>query len=143
MLRARVCDPLGPRWIRTVGPALAVTLIVLPLFAPGDAGVRATISLLGAALFFGRRLLRPRFPARDANVEVEAGAIGIGEAGTLDQRVRASDVLAASTARTTDGVTLALVRRGATERPLVLDFASDDDLDAVRRALGLGHFGFG
>ena len=38
---------------------------------------------------------------------------------------------------------IALVRRGSTERPLVLDFGSEDDLAAVRRALGLGHFAFG
>ena len=74
---------------------------------------------------------------------VHPGSIGIVEAGLLDQPVHASSVVGASTARTMDGVTLALVRRGSPERPLVLDFDREGDLDAVRRALGLGHFGFG
>jgi hypothetical protein len=148
MLRARVCDPLGPRWLRALIPAFAILLLILPLFAPGlfapgDESARLTASLLGAALFFGRRLIQPRFPDRDATVEVAAGSIAIAQAGALSQTINASDVVAASTARTAEGVALALVRRGATERPLVLDFAAEEELDAVRRALGLGHFGFG
>jgi len=143
MLRARVCDPLGPRWVRTIAPALATTMFVLPPFAPGSSGLRATISLLGAALFFGRRLIMPRFRAREASVAIHPGSIEITGAGILDQFVHASDIVAASSARTAAGVALALVRRGSTERPLLIDFASDDDLDAVRRGLGLGHFAFG
>ncbi len=143
MLRARLCDPLGPRWLRTIAPALATTMVVAAPFAAGSSVVRVTIALLGAALFFGRRLFRPRFRPRDANVDVRAGSIRIANAGLLDQYVQATDVLGASSARTTAGVALALVRRGAVERPLLLDFACEDDLAAVRRALGLGHFAFG
>jgi hypothetical protein len=143
MVRAHVCDPLGPRWLRAAGPALAAMMIVVPPFMPGSATLRATIALLGAALFFARRLLRPRFRARDANVEVHPGSIAIAGAGVLDQLVHASDIVAASSARTPTGVSLALVRRGSTERPLLLDFGGEDDLTAVRRALGLGHFAFG
>lgn len=143
MLRARVCDPLGPRWVRTIAPALAAMMIVLPPFAPGSAVLRATIALLGAALFFARRMVRPRFRARDASVGIHPGSIEIAGAGPLDQFVHTSDVIASSSARTAAGVAIALVRQGATERPLVLEFASEDDLGAVRRALGLGHFAFG
>jgi hypothetical protein len=143
MVRARVCDPTGPRWLRRVAPAVAAMLVVCSPFAPVVAGLRATGLLLGAALFFARRVVRLRFRARDASVRVHPGSIDIVEAGLLDQPVRAADVVAASTARTTDGVALALVRRGSTERPLVLAFANEADLDAVRRPLGLGHFGFG
>jgi hypothetical protein len=143
MLRARVCDPLGPRWVRTVAPTLAAMMIVLPPFAPGSESLRATVALLGAALFFGRRLVGPRFRARDASVALHPGSIEITGAGLLDQFVHAADVVAASSARTTTGVALALVRRGSAERPLVLDFTEEEDLAAVRRALGLGHFAFG
>jgi hypothetical protein len=118
-------------------------MIVLPPFAPGSESLRATVALLGAALFFGRRLVGPRFRARDASVAIHPGSIEITGAGLLDQFVHAADVVAASSARTTTGVALALVRRGSTERPLVLDFAEEEDLAAVRRALGLGHFAFG
>jgi hypothetical protein len=143
MLLARVCDPIGPRWLRTIALALAAILIVVPPFAPGSERLRATLSLLGAALFFARRLVIPRFRARDARVALHPGSIEITGAGLLDQFVHASDVVAASSARTPAGLALALVRRGSTERPLVLDFAHDDDLTSVRRALGLGHFAFG
>jgi hypothetical protein len=143
MLLARVCDPIGPRWLRTIAPALAAMMIVLPPFAPGSERVRATLSLLGAALFFARRLIRPCFRARSASVALHPGSIEITGAGLLDQFVHAADVVAASSARTMAGVSLALVRRGSIERPLLLDFAQDDDLAQVRRALGLGHFAFG
>ncbi len=118
-------------------------MIILPPFMPGSPTLRATIALLGAALFFARRLIRPRFRARDANVAAHPGSIEIAGAGILDQFVHASDVVAASSARTAKGVSLAIVRRGSTERPLMLDFGGEDDLAAVRRALGLGHFAFG
>jgi hypothetical protein len=144
MLRARVCDPLGPRWIRAVAPTVAALLIVLPPFAPGDPEVRATLALFGAALFFGRRLFRLRFRPREAGVELHSGSIEIVDAGPLNQPILAWDIVASSTARTVSGgVALALVRRGSTERPLMLEFQNEDDLDAARHALGLGHFGFG
>jgi hypothetical protein len=143
MVRARVCDPIGPRWVRGITPAVAAMLVVFSPFVPLVAGLRATGLLLGAALFFARRLVRVRFQARDAAIRVLPGSIEITDAGLLDQPVRASDVVAASTARTPQGVALAIVRRGSTDRPLLLDFASEADLDKVRRPLGLGHFGFG
>jgi hypothetical protein len=143
MLRARVCDPLGPRWVRTIAPTLAALMIVVPPFTGGSSVVRMTIALLGAALFFARRLVKPTFRPRDASVDVGAGVIRIADAGLIDQSVRASDVVGASSARTAAGVALAVVRRGGTERPLVLDFTREEDLATVRRALGLGHFAFG
>jgi hypothetical protein len=146
MLRVRLCDPLGPRWLFTLGPTLAIVLIALPPVAPlpgMDASLRIAASLFGVALLFARQLVRFRPRARDASVCVEAGAIEIRDAGILNQRVRSSEVIAASTARKGAGATLAIVRRGVSERPLLLDFANDSDLEAVRRALGLGHLGFG
>ena len=143
MLRARVCDPLGPRWLRILAPAVAGMLVAVPPFAPGPRHVCAAASLLGAAVFFGRRLFRIRNAARSGGVLVHPGSIEIVGAGLLDQPVRAASLVGASSARTKEGVTLALVRRGSTDRPLVLDFEREADLEAVRRALGLGHFGFG
>ncbi len=147
MFRVRVCDPLGPRWLVAMGPILAAALIALPPIVPlpaMDPRVRIALSLLGVTLLFARPLLRIRSRTRQAGVRVEAGAIEIHDAGLLNQRVRSSDVIAASTARTKGGgSTIAIVRRGASERPFLLDFTSDADLDAVRRALGLGHRGLG
>jgi hypothetical protein len=118
-------------------------MIVLSPFAPGSERLRATVALLGAALFFARRLVLPRFRVRDASVDIHPGSIEITGAGLLDQFVHASDVVAASSTRTATGVALALVRRGSTVRPLVLELAGEDELSIVRRALGLGHFAFG
>ncbi len=146
MFRARVCDPLGPRWLLTLGPSLAAALIalapVVPLLPVGPS-LRATAVLLGVTMLLGRRLLRVRPRAREAGVRVGSGEIEIRDAGILNQRVRSSDVIAASTARTQNGAAIAIVRRGCWERPLLLDFASDAELDAVRRALAIGHLGFG
>lgn len=150
MFRARVCDPLGPRWLRSVGPALAIALIAVPPLAPVpgfDGTLRVALALAGVALLFARRLLRVRPRTRDASVRSDAGAIEIREAGLLNQRIRALDVVAASTARAVagkgHGAVLALVRRESRERPVLLDFSNDADLDKVRRALGLGHLAFG
>jgi hypothetical protein len=146
MVRARVCDPLGPRWLLSIVPAVAAGLIVLAPLAPAtglDPGTRVAVALVGVAALFARRILRVVPAARGAALRLDAGAIAITEAGILNQRVRAWDVVASSTARTAAGSTIAIVRRGARERPLLLDFDRDDDLDAVRRTLGLGHLGFG
>ena len=130
-----------------MGPALAAALIAIPPIVPVpslDPSLRIALSLLGVTCLFGRPLMRIRPRTREAGMRVEAGAIEIRDAGLLNQRVRSRDVIAASTARTEGGgATLAIVRRGSSERPLLLDFTSDADLDAVRRALGLGHLGFG
>jgi len=143
MLHARVCDPLGPLWTRRVAPILAGAFILGSPFAPIDGNARIAGVLLGIALLFGRRLLQLHHPAREATVAVAPGSIAIQKAGLLDQEIRSSEVVAASTARTKRGVGLALVRRGAIERPVVLDFQNDADLDQVRRALGIGFLGFG
>jgi len=93
--------------------------------------------LLAAPLF------RVRHAPRDVILQLDEGDVGILHAGMLSQHVRATDALAASTARTARGVAIAIQRKTSPERPLILDFATDEDLRRVRQALGIGYFGFG
>ncbi len=143
MLRARLCDPQGPGWTRAMPALAALAAIALGLLLPGEARVRATVALAGIALLFGRRLLSLRHVPRQVELRLGPARVDIVGAGPLQQRVRAWDLTGASTARTDRGVALALVRRRAPERPLVLEFDAEADLEAVRRSLGIGHRGFG
>lgn len=104
---------------------------------------KGILFFLGAALFFLAPLVLPRLRPRDATIELGAGYVDVKGAGVVSQRIRTRDVVAASTARTEDGVALAIGRRGRGDRPIVLDLANDDDAGRVRDALGIGHFGFG
>ena len=143
-MRARVSDPIGPRWLRALAPAFAVLVMSMAVLLPIEAATaKGLVFFVGAALFFGAGLALPRLRPRPATIALGDGYIDIADAGVARQRIRTRDVTAASTARTRDGVALALVRKGRDDRPLVLDLASDDDARRVRDALGIGHFGFG
>jgi hypothetical protein len=147
MLHARVCDPLGPRWVRFLQRCLGIGLVPLPIaffmLIYGEATDAAALFLPCAVVLAVRYLIATRAPVRHAELAVDEDGIDIRRAGLLRQRIDAADVVGASTARTESGVTLALVRRFSKGRPLLLDLESDDDLDEVRAALHIGHFGFG
>ncbi len=123
--------------------AAAVAAILLGPLLPGDGRVRWVTASVAVAFLIGRRPLRVRHAPRDAEVVAEGDSIRIVKAGVLSQRIRASEVIAASTARTRRGVALAIVRRHSAERPLLLEFGATEDLGRVRRALRIGHRGFG
>lgn len=143
-MRARVSDPIGPMWLRAFAPAIATLVMALALLLPIEATpVKGLVLYLGAALFFAAGLVLPRLAPRDATIEIGDGFIDVTNASIVGQRIRTRDVTAASTARTKDGVALALLRKGRDDRPIVIDLASDDDARRVRDALGIGHFGFG
>jgi hypothetical protein len=147
MLHARVCDPLGPRWVRFLQRCLSAGLVPLPviffLMIYGQDTDAAVLFLPCAVILAVRYLIATRAPVRRAELVAFDGSIAVRRAGLLSQRIDAADVVGASTARTESGVTLALVRRFSKGRPLLLDLESDDDLDEVRAALRIGHFGFG
>jgi hypothetical protein len=147
MLVARVCDPVGPRWVHVLrlclsGSALSTTVLLLLTLPEFPASAASAFFALGF-LLVAMRALGPPKAARDTRITLGEGRVDIGHAGLLAQRIYAADVIAASTARTSSGVTMALVRRRARARPLLLDLASDRDLDRIRTALRIGHFGFG
>ncbi len=98
------------------------------------------IDPLGA---FWRRMLLG-FPSRARGVDVELGSGSISfRDSLLVRRIRARDVIAASTARTPTGVALSLVTRWRSKRPVTLEVANDAEAAEIRHALGIGHHGFG
>ncbi|HEX3343512.1 MAG TPA: hypothetical protein VHS09_03020, partial [Polyangiaceae bacterium] len=89
------------------------------------------------------RLVVPRLRTRSCTVLVEPGAIRVTHAGLASQRIAAADVRAASTAQLSGGrCSLALARHEEGDA-LWLELEKTADVDRVRRALGIGHAGFG
>jgi hypothetical protein len=143
MLRARVCDPAGPRWWRVAATVGTLPLVAL-LLAPWPATLCAVALVVGVAWLAVGRLLVPRLPARECSVSIEQGAIVLAHAGLLSQRIAAHDLRAASTSELPrGGYAMALVLHEEGNPILWLELASREDLDGVRRALGIGHAGFG
>jgi len=142
-LDVRVCDPAGPRWWRVLVTVGIVPLGLLGGFLPWDASIRIVSALTAVAWLVLVRLLIPRLRTRKAELSVEAGAVRLQGAGAASQRLHAADVRAASSARLGSRFSLALTRYGAGDRPLWLELESSEELDRVRRALGIGHAGFG
>jgi hypothetical protein len=139
----RVCDPHGPHRLRNPRffvPTLALALLFLGPLLPFAAPVRAMAPLLGVALLFARLSLRLR--PREGTLEPSADRVTL-RAGPLSQTIRATDVRAASTTRTPHGFAVAIVRREAETRPVLLEVDRTEQLDAIRRSLKLGYFGFG
>jgi hypothetical protein len=144
MLRARICDPAGPSWWRVATSVGLLPLALLGLASPGSTTARAVTMLLGIAWLVVGRLVVPRLRPGTAAIDLEAGALRVTRAGFMSQRIVAADVRAASTAELPGGeCSLAIVRHETGDPPLWLELATRNDLDQVRRALGIGHGGFG
>ena len=143
-MRARVYDPAGPRWWRVMAAVGALPVALVALALPWSPTARAVAVLAAVAWLAVGRLVVPRLRPRGGSVTLEAGAIRVKNAGAVSQRVAAKDVRAASTAELPDGgYSLALVRHEEGDAPLWLELETKEDLDQVRRALGVGHSGFG
>jgi len=78
----------------------------------------------------------------DAELVTGPGWVEVRRAGLRDQRIRAKDIVGASTAEVEGGVLLTLAHK-ARRTPILLEVATEDDAEVVRRALGIGHGGFG
>jgi hypothetical protein len=141
MLRARVIDTAGPAWWRTVTmlTGLAPAAVALPF------GLEAAtaLAMLGVAWMFWARSILTRLRPRDAQLIPGPGVLHIAKAGVLSQKIAARQLCAASSATTAGGESIALVRGVDGDRPLVLELATREDALAVRRALGIGAWGFG
>jgi hypothetical protein len=144
MMRARIIDAIGPRWTRLSLPALACAAI-----AADQSVARLDLDASGPATFVGVALLAVASPllgrhrARDAEVAIARGAIHVRRAGLLSQTIDARTVTGASTTTSSGGVELAIAREGREEHPILLSLETEAEADAVRRALGVGHFGAG
>jgi hypothetical protein len=142
-LVARVCDPAGPRWWRVLVTTGIAPLALLGGAMPWSTSWRAASVLTAVAWLVLVRLVVPRLRTRRCELVLEPGAVRLRRAGAASQRIHAEDIRAASTARLASGFSLALTRYGEGDRPLWLELERSEDVDAVRRALGIGHAGFG
>jgi hypothetical protein len=79
---------------------------------------------------------------RGGRVEIAPGLVRLGD-GPLATRIVPADVQGASTARRSDGVSLALGLRSQPGSPIELHFATEEEARAALSALGIGHRGTG
>ena len=143
MIRARVCDPAGPRDWRIAASVGLVPLAVIAFFAPLSADTRVIAMLMGLSWLTLGRIVVPRLRSRGCVVECEADAIVLKGAGFASQRIQAGHVKAASTSMLGGRVGLAIVRGTVGDCPLWLELENLADLERVRGALGVDHAGFG
>ncbi len=115
---------LGTYWFKTHGPPMNFGFFV------------------GLAIVLLSPLLLGRNRPRIVELAFDAGRVTVKQGGILGQTIRSKNVVAASTARTETGVSLALVCKNQ-KAPLLLELEGSADAKAVCDALGIGHHGFG
>jgi hypothetical protein len=115
-------------------------LVLCGLLGFDAAGV-AAFGAGPAAALLASALLAWRSP-RSARVEIAPGHVRLGD-GPLATRIVPADVQGASTARRSDGVSLALGLRSQPGSPIELRFTTEEEARAVLGALGIGHRGTG
>jgi hypothetical protein len=138
-VRARIVDPVGPRWWRALPYLTSSFFLLAACFAPS--GATALLGI-GFTAFFLAPWLSGRRAARDVELLLGPGHIDVRGAGLLSQRIEARSIEGASTARLQRGVGLAIARSGR-DRAVSFVLENDADAHAVRDALGIGHHGFG
>lgn len=142
-MRAKVFDPVGPPLFRVLpwflSPLAFIAACALPV---GDAAT--------AALFFASGLflcltpfIPPRIGPREAELSFHPGYVAINKAGRVNQKIRAKDILGATTALVPDGVLLTLNHKKRKNVPIQIVVKSLEEVKKVRDALGIGHDGFG
>jgi hypothetical protein len=142
-VRARIHDATGPRWTRLVLPAIGALGMVAGLFRwRADGAPLGPDFFVGFALFIVAPLLLGRHSPRAVELVAVPGRLLVRRAGLLTQTIHARDLNGGSTTSSAGGVTLAIGRANR-DAPTLLELTRDEDLKAVRDALGIGHHGFG
>ncbi|MDB4998811.1 MAG: hypothetical protein JWM74_6243 [Myxococcaceae bacterium] len=142
-MRARLHDPIGPWWSRAVLPGIGVFSMALGTYWFETHGPPMNFGFfVGLAIVLLSPLLLGRNRPRIVELAFHAGRVTVKQGGILGQTIRSKNVLAASTARTDTGVSLALVCKNQ-KAPLLLELEGTDEAKAVCDALGIGHHGFG
>ena len=135
-MRAILHDCEGPFALRAA--PLALWALPFLALAVGAGGATTYALVLLAACLPG---VLPRLQPREVEVRLGGGELRL-VGGARSQRLRARDVIGASTARVSHGVALTLARRDR-QTPTTLVFASEAELERAREALGVGHGGLG
>lgn len=142
-MRASFLDPQGPLLARLF-PYLALFtgwLVGLECVSSSAGAVALT---LGAIVVFSLLRMIPwrQTKPREVALSLGPGYVEVKGARLRNQRIVAKSVKGATTATTSRGVLLTLSHTGRIH-PLTLEVASESDADRLRRALGIGHGGFG
>lgn len=141
-MRARVCAPRS-RTLRRAAAATMFAMLLLAAFVPAADWLRmvvASAALLGGGLAMTVRRDRA---FRTAEVACRPGAVELRFQDGQRTVVEARSLRGATTARTEAGVLLTLATSLREAPPITLELESEKDAEEVRRALGIGHGGFG
>jgi hypothetical protein len=143
--RARISDPIGPRWTRLLVPTLATTTLILDyLWAALDSASPGPAFFVAALLLLFARPLLGRHRSRNCELVLTPGKVQVRDAGLLNQTIETGDVSGASTSVGEDGNTIvAVARSGRMGRPLHFEVDSTARASEIRQALGIGYGGYG
>ncbi len=143
--RARISDPIGPRWTRMLLPSLALGTLVLDyLWAALDNASPGPAFYVAAFLLLCARPLLGRHRSRNCELSLLPGKVMVRDAGLLNQNIEMEDVSGASTSVGPDGTTtIAIARSARMGRPLHFEVAHSENASEIRQALGIGHGGYG
>lgn len=143
--RARISDPIGPRWTRMLLPSLAaITLVLDYLWAALDDASPGPAFYLAALLLLVARPLLGRHRTRNCELQLSPGKVRVRDAGLLNQDIETADVSGASTSVGQDGTTtIAIGRTARMGRPLHITVATTAQASDIRQALGIGFGGYG
>lgn len=137
-------DAQGPRRWRFLPYVVPILLLGGAIFAGFlDGQVRGLMFAFSVMLASIIGLVPQRQQkTREAVLVCGPGYVEIQNAGTRTQRVQAKQIYGATTARTRDGISLVLAHRERDE-PMIIEVENEAEADQVRKALGIGHGGFG
>jgi hypothetical protein len=141
---ATIHDSAGPRWLRWVTAAVPFAMLaafVIPVYH--DWLVELLLGLVASVLLVTSDRLPPLFPPQQVELRLSPGCVEVHRAGLLSQKILTKDLTGASTAATPDGLAITLGRKDRDAAPTVLIVDSEEDARAIRKALGIGHEGFG
>jgi hypothetical protein len=142
-MRASFSDPQGPRFWRFAPYIAPLLLILTAIFGPPTGATAGWLALAGiaGAMLAGLVPMR-QTRARPVDLVCAPGYVEVKGALTRNQRIRTKSIVGASTCRTRRGVSLALAHAGRTQ-PMTIEVESEADAERIRRALAIGHGGFG
>jgi hypothetical protein len=142
-MRARVLDPVGPLRFRALPWLLGPLTFLLACFLPLGDVASFSMFVASGALFCVTPFIPFRGKPHEAELVFRPGAVEIKKAGRANQKIRAKDILGATTALVPDGVLLTLNHKKRKSVPIQMIVKDLESVKKVRDALGIGHDGFG
>jgi hypothetical protein len=118
-------------------------MMLTAIFGPFSGATSGWLALASVAGFMLSGLL-PMRQSRLRPVELVCGPgyVEVKGALTRNQRIATKSIIGASTARTARGVLLTLAHSGR-DQPITIEVATEAEAERIRRALAVGHGGFG